>query len=331
MIGRRCMLARLAFAVATSVSTVAVAQPASRLIAVEPDVKLEVVDWGGTGKAVVLLAGLGNTAHDLGGLAGRLTPTYHVYGITRRGFGASSAPATGYAADRLADDVLAVIDSLGLVRPVLAGHSIAGQELSSIGSRHPEKVAGLIYLDAGYGYAFYDRARGDYRVDLDEARRHLEQLDANGSAAEARRVIEQLLATDLPALERALRERLAQLPPGPAAATVVPPRPAGGGPTPAVRAILAGEQRYTEIRAPVLAIYALPHRMPPQVAADTALARTWLAGQAALPAQAQAFERGVPTARVVRIPNADHYVFESNPVDVVREMRAFIAGLPHAQ
>jgi pimeloyl-ACP methyl ester carboxylesterase len=70
-----------------------------------------------------------------------------VYGITRRGFGASSKPATGYRTDRLADDDLAVIDSLGLARPVLAGHSLAGAELSSIGSRQPSRVAGLVYLD----------------------------------------------------------------------------------------------------------------------------------------------------------------------------------------
>jgi pimeloyl-ACP methyl ester carboxylesterase len=39
--------------------------------------------------------------------------------------------------------VLAVCDFLKLQRPVVVGHSIAGEELSSIGSRHPEKVAGL--------------------------------------------------------------------------------------------------------------------------------------------------------------------------------------------
>src|SRR5439155_21769351 len=60
--------------------------------------------------------------------------------------------------DRLADDVLEVIDSLRIGKPVLAGHSVAGEELSSIGSRHPEKVAGLIYLDAGYTYAYYNAA-----------------------------------------------------------------------------------------------------------------------------------------------------------------------------
>jgi pimeloyl-ACP methyl ester carboxylesterase len=78
-----------------------------------------------------------------------------VYGISRRGYGASSSPESGYTADRLGDDVLAVIDALKLNRPVLAGHSIAGEELSSIGSRHPEKVSGLVYLDAGYPYALY--------------------------------------------------------------------------------------------------------------------------------------------------------------------------------
>src|SRR5205823_13648778 len=102
---------------------------------------------------------LGNTAHIFDKFAPKLIDQYHVYGITRRGFGSSSSPASGYSADRLADDVLAVLDSLKLSRPVLAGHSIAGEELSSIGSRHPEKVAGLVYLDAAYGYAFSDASQ----------------------------------------------------------------------------------------------------------------------------------------------------------------------------
>ena len=135
--------------------------PHTQFITVEKGVQLEVLDWGGAGRPVVLLAGNTQTAHSFEDFAPTLAKSYHVYGITRRGFGASSAPETGYEADRLADDVTAVIDSLGLTTPVLAGHSRAGQELSSIGSRHPEKVAGLIYLDAGYQYAFYDTTRGN--------------------------------------------------------------------------------------------------------------------------------------------------------------------------
>jgi pimeloyl-ACP methyl ester carboxylesterase len=91
-------------------------------------------------------------------------PRNHVYAITRRGFGTSSKPAPtteNYNADRLGDDVLAVIDALKLNRPVLVAHSIAGEELSSVGSRHPEKISGLIYLDAAMGYAYYDWCRLD--------------------------------------------------------------------------------------------------------------------------------------------------------------------------
>jgi hypothetical protein len=89
-------------------------------------------------------AGLGNTAHIFDKVAPKLTTAYHVYGITRRGFGASSVPASGYSADRLGDDVLEVMAALELIKPVLIGHSIAGEELSSVGSRRPELVGGLI-------------------------------------------------------------------------------------------------------------------------------------------------------------------------------------------
>jgi hypothetical protein len=44
-------------------------------------------------------------------------------------------------------------------------------------------------------------------------------------------------------------------------------------------------------------------------------------------AQAKAFESGLPTARVVRIARANHYVFLSNEADVLREMETFIASL----
>jgi pimeloyl-ACP methyl ester carboxylesterase len=43
--------------------------------------------------------------------------------------------------------------------------------------------------------------------------------------------------------------------------------------------------------------------------------------------QAKAFESGVPSARVVQLPHANHCVFLSNEADVLREMRAFLAGL----
>jgi non-heme chloroperoxidase len=130
-----------------------------QFIKVDKNVKLEVLDWGGSGNAVILLAGAGNDAHTFDKFAPKLVDAgYHVYGISRRGFGESSVPLTGYDADRLGDDVFAVIKALKLKRPVLAGHSLAGEELSSVASRHPEKVAGLVYLDAAFMYAYYDES-----------------------------------------------------------------------------------------------------------------------------------------------------------------------------
>jgi len=59
-----------------------------QFVTVDKNVRLEVLDWGGSGRPVVLLAGLGNTAHVFDDFAPKLAGAYHVYGITRRGFGA---------------------------------------------------------------------------------------------------------------------------------------------------------------------------------------------------------------------------------------------------
>jgi pimeloyl-ACP methyl ester carboxylesterase len=83
-----------------------------------------VLDWGGSGRSLVLLTGLANSAHIFDQFAPKLIANYHVYGVSRRGFGASSNPESGYEADRMGDDVMAVLDALKLSRPVLAGHSI---------------------------------------------------------------------------------------------------------------------------------------------------------------------------------------------------------------
>ena len=296
-----------------------------RFIAVSSDVKLEVLDWGGSGRPLVLLAGLENTAHVFDDFAPKLAVSYHVYGITRRGFGASSVPTNAngtYSADRLGDDVMAVIDSLGLNRPVLVGHSIAGEELSSIGTRHPERVAGLVYLDAGYSYAFYDRSRGDLILDSLELRRELEQLIPGREKQERKQVVQQLL-TIVPRFERTLREHQKDM------QFVPEPLQPPGYVSVVTQAIIAGEQEYTDIRCPILAIFAVPHDLGPAFQDDPfARAAADATDAAWTRAQARAFESGLPSARVVRLPNASHFVFQSNEADVLREMKAFLGSLP---
>jgi pimeloyl-ACP methyl ester carboxylesterase len=297
----------------------------AQFIAVENNIKLEVLDWGGSGRPLVLLAGLGNTAHVFDKFAPKLSSAYHVYSITRRGFGASSAPLPSgdamYSADRLGDDVLAVLAALKLNRPVLAGHSLGGEELSSVGSRHPERVAGLIYLDAGYAYAYYDRSRGDLGIDLIDLRKKLEQLQPGKGPQDPRHLIEELLAATLPGFERDLKEMQKNLTEAPPAQ----PAPA----LPAIsQAIMAGMQKYTDIRVPALAIYAVPHATGQPYKDDAARVAAEARDEANTGAQAKAFESGVPSARVVRLPHANHYVFFSNEADVLREINAFLANLP---
>jgi pimeloyl-ACP methyl ester carboxylesterase len=296
--------------------------PRTAFVTVEPDVRLEVLDWGGSGRPVVLLAGNGQTAHSFDRFAPLLAQHYRVYSITRRGFGASSKPATGYLAERLADDVLAVMDSLGLERPVLAGHSRAGQELSSIGGRYPKKVAGLVYLDAGYNYALYDSTRGDYSIDVAEMKRRLDRFqDATnrGQLKTMDSLLTTLLRVDLPALQRDLTTMQNTLSDFREGQTLGPPRATG-----IAGALADGLQRHTRIDAPVLAIFNVTGA-PAGVGTDSAVTRAWLRTVGEAPGR---FARGVPQARVVVLPNASHFVFDSNPADVLREMRAFIDSLP---
>jgi len=59
-----------------------------QMVAVTNGVTLEVLDWGGTGRAIIFLPGGGDSAHVFDQLAPELTAEGHIYGITQRGFGA---------------------------------------------------------------------------------------------------------------------------------------------------------------------------------------------------------------------------------------------------
>jgi non-heme chloroperoxidase len=318
------MIGMVAFVVLLAKVVCAQVQPDSsphtvQFVTVDKDVKLEVLDWGGTGRPLVFLAGLGNTAHVFDKLAPKFTVSHHVYGITRRGFGNSSKPAPtvpNYSADRLGDDVLAVIEVLKLNHPVVVGHSIAGEELSSIGSRYPEKISGLIYLDAAFPYAYFNHANTDWTLDMLEVRKHIDAIQA-GAVLEPQFV--QDMSSSVEDLNKDMQELKKEI------AMLKPPYPPP--PPPIGLAMHFGEQKYTHIPVPILAIAACPHNF--DRAANDAKAKAAMVADdlSRCTAQADAFAAGVPTAHVIRIPNADHYVFNSNEAEVVREMNDFLTKL----
>lgn len=228
-------------------------------ITVDKNVKLEVLDWGGSGRDLILLAGLNADAHAFDRFAPKLMSAgYHVYGITRRGFGESSIPLTGYAADQLGDDLLAVIKALKLDRPVIVGHSIAGEELSSIGSRYPDKVYGLVYLDAAYIYAYCDSSLSDRFSSVQT------------------QMLAELKASKIP--------------------------------TPQLQ-INAGYQKYSDIKAPILAIYAQKSVEGNEIILE-------------------AIKKNIPSAKLIILPNAEHLIYLSNEDAVLNEIKAFVGNLP---
>src|SRR6476469_7998700 len=132
--------------VATSedVSCVDTSPHKATFVTVAPGVRLEVLDWGGTGDPMVLLTGSGDNAHVYDEFAFQFTDRFHVIGITRRGFGRSSQTASGYDLETRAHDDIAVLDSLGIGQAIFVGHSIAGTELSRLAMAYPGRVAKLV-------------------------------------------------------------------------------------------------------------------------------------------------------------------------------------------
>jgi pimeloyl-ACP methyl ester carboxylesterase len=120
----------------------------AQLIPVSSHVQLEVLDWGGSGETMVLLTGAGDNAHVYDYFAYQFTNYFHVIGITRRGWLPSSRPSRGYDVTTRTNDDIKVLDALGISKAVFVGHSIAGAELSELGSKYANRVDKLVYLDA---------------------------------------------------------------------------------------------------------------------------------------------------------------------------------------
>jgi pimeloyl-ACP methyl ester carboxylesterase len=294
---------------------------------VDDKVRLEVLDWGGSGRAVVLLAGGGDTAHVFDDFAPKLAAHNHVYGITRRGFGASSYAEAADVGERLGEDVLAVLDALKLDKPILAGHSVAGAELSWMANAHPNRIAGLVYLEAGYSYAF-DNGEGAATADMMNLK--APQSPPPGTAdlvnfSALQKYDERMDGFQFPEAE--LREERQAKPDGSVGDWRNPP---GGA---MLMKLITRGQKYTKIPVPSLFIFANPHGLGAWVdsSPDPSVRSSAKAYTDALTAltdkQEKAVEHGLPTARFITLRGANHFVFLSNETEVLRGVSTFLAEL----
>jgi pimeloyl-ACP methyl ester carboxylesterase len=111
-------------------------------------IRLHYLDWGGEGSTLIFLTGMGSSAYIFNNFAPRFADKFHVLALTRRGQGDSDYPESGYDADTLIEDIRQFMDSLNIEKAILAGHSLAGVELTHFAATYPERVEKLVYLDA---------------------------------------------------------------------------------------------------------------------------------------------------------------------------------------
>ena len=276
----------------------------SGFVTVKGGVKLHYLEWtgaGGGGEVVVMLAGLGNDATIFDTFAPKFADRFRVYALTRRGFGASDKPATGYDVATRVEDVRGFLDARGIRRVSLVGHSIAGDELTAFASAYPERVRKLVYLDAAYN----------------RSRKYAERMvDDPGVSPEQKKLMLEALGS-------------------PRAAKIVDTNPL----SPQVRAIrlqmmkgsLAYEPDYRRVRAPALALYATPKDHPRSAREPSAQIRArdnawWRANVIpVMRATIEQFRREASRGEIVEMPNADHFLFRGvTEGEAVRRTREFL-------
>lgn len=111
-------------------------------------IRLHYLDWGGEGPVLIFLTGMGSSAYIFKKFAPRFNDQCRVLALTRRGHGDSDYPETGYDADTLTADIHKFMDALHIEKAILAGHSLAGVELTHFAATYPTRAEKLIYLDA---------------------------------------------------------------------------------------------------------------------------------------------------------------------------------------
>jgi N-formylmaleamate deformylase len=105
---------------------------------------------GGGPVPVILLHGLTANGMCWTALAHALEAEYDVIMPDARGHGKSSVPAYGYRYEDHANDVVGLIQSLGLSSSILIGHSMGGMTATVVAGHHPNLLRGLILADPSF-------------------------------------------------------------------------------------------------------------------------------------------------------------------------------------
>ena len=103
----------------------------------------------GHGPAIVFASGFMGIAEIWRAQVEALSDSYTCIAFDNRGAGRSEKPlpSVGYGVERHSSDLEAVLSAAGVTDPVvIVGHSMGGNTASTFYLRHPERVAGIVFV-----------------------------------------------------------------------------------------------------------------------------------------------------------------------------------------
>ncbi len=109
-------------------------------------IRMHLVEMG-QGPVLILLHGWPQTWFAWRGVMPRLAPRFRVVAPDLRGTGLSERTASGYDKRTIAQDIHALIDSLGVGQAHLAAHDMGGKAAYFLAHLHPEVVSKLALVD----------------------------------------------------------------------------------------------------------------------------------------------------------------------------------------
>jgi pimeloyl-ACP methyl ester carboxylesterase len=114
------------------------------------EVELAVWRAGEGRETLILIHGITAQHRIFNDLAPNLAEDYELVGIDLRGRGDSGKPESGYGLDAHANDVVRVLDYLGLENAVLVGHSMGAFVGLQVALSNPDRIRSLALLDGGW-------------------------------------------------------------------------------------------------------------------------------------------------------------------------------------
>jgi pimeloyl-ACP methyl ester carboxylesterase len=292
-------------------------------------INLHYLDWGGSGDVLLFLAGMGCNAHIFDELAPRFNDKFHAMALTRRGHGESDHPETGYDVDTLTEDIRQFLDAFGIGKVILAGHSMANVELSHFSALYPERGLKLIFLDAAY-----DRTSETYKDMVENSPwrriqppgRDVDYYSPNDYFAAMKRAYPSFTLIWTEALAEQSLHEITQAPDG-----KIIDRMSDTISQAITNTLTSYVLEDAEIKVPTLAFFALGKGV-------NTISDEWMTDQqkseilnhvetienAWTRESIELFQRKVPHAKIVEIPDGHHYCFIEQEELVYEEMREFL-------